>query len=153
MKKILAALMLCMPLLGLTGCSWAHVFSTPSEIQVNDVCVGKSRNAIISVLGLPKSTETKKEGRTDMFEFVDGYSAGSKARVVLYMAGDVFTCGLAEVIFWPIELAVGNGIEGRAIVDYGMDDIAKSVLLTKRDGSPYKRPEQNSDPSASHSAM
>jgi hypothetical protein len=45
---------------------------------------------------------------------------------------------LAELLFWPIELAAGDGTKGRAIITYGMDDISKSVLLTKADGSPWE---------------
>jgi len=106
-------------------------------VAVDKVKPGETRNTVISVLGVPKSTESKKDSRTDIFEFTDGYSAGSKTRVILYIAGDVFTLGLSELLFWPIELVAGDGIQGRAIVSYGMDDIAKSVLLTKADGSPW----------------
>lgn len=74
----------------------------------------------------------------DIYEFVDGHSSGSKIRVVLYIAGDILTLGLSELLFWPIELAAGYGTSGRAIVTYGADDIANHILLTQANGSPWE---------------
>ena len=125
-------------LMMLSGCSVARVFSSPPPVDVEKVKVGEQRNTIISVLGTPKTSEVKQDLRTDVYEFVDGHSSGSKVRAVLYIAGDFFTLGLAELLFWPIELAAGNGTAGRAIVDYGMDDIAKKILLTQSDGKPWE---------------
>lgn len=120
------------------GCSIGRALSGPSPVAVDRVKIGESRNTIISVLGIPKASEPKPDGKTDMYEFTDGYSNVSKARVILYIAGDFFTLGLSELVFWPIELAAGDGIKGRAIVTYGMDDIARSVMLTKVDGTPWE---------------
>lgn len=127
-------------LLGLTiqGCSISRALSGPAPVAVERVKVGECRNTIVSTLGIPKLTETKPDSKTEIYEFTDGYSNGSKTRVILYIAGDFFTLGLAELVFWPIELAAGDGTKGRAIVSYGLDDIAKSVLLTKADGTPWQ---------------
>ena len=121
----------------LSGCSISRVFSGPEPVAVEKVTVVQNRNSIISVLGIPKTSETKNDLKTDMHEFVDGFSGGSKVRAIVYIAGDFFTLGIAELVFWPIELAAGQGTAGRAIVTYGMDDVAKYVLLTKADGSPW----------------
>ena len=119
------------------GCSISRALSGPAPVAVERVRVGESRNSIVSTLGIPKNIEINSNSKTEIYEFTDGYSNGSKIRVILYMAGDLFTLGLSELVFWPIELAAGDGTQGRAIVSYGLDDIAKSVLLTKADGSAW----------------
>lgn len=126
------------------GCSVNRALNGPAPVATERVRIGESRNTIISVLGSPKITDSKANCtpemnvcRTDIHEFTDGYSGASKIRVLLYIAGDVFTLGLSELIFWPIELAAGDGARGRAIVTYGLDDISKTVLLTKADGTPW----------------
>lgn len=87
-------------------------------------------------------SETKGDTKIDVHEFVSGSPEGTKTRIVLYIAGDLFTAALTELVFWPMELEFGQGTAGRAVVTYGMDDVAKSVLLAKIDGSPWV-PEMN----------
>jgi len=120
------------------GCSISRALSGPPPVAVERVKIGEHRNTIISVLGIPKTTETKFDGKIDMHEFTDGFSGGSKVRVLLYMAGDFFTLGISELVFWPIELAAGEGTKGRAIVTYGLDDLSKNILITKADGTPWE---------------
>lgn len=58
-------------------------------------------------LGATKFTDTDQEGRKqDSFEFYSGLHSGSKARIIPYLAADVFTLALAELILWPIELTI-----------------------------------------------
>ena len=100
--------------------------------------MGTNRINVVGALGVPKSTETKNEQRIDVHEFVNGSPVESKGRILLYIAGDLFTFGLAELLFWPLELGLGQGTDGRAVITYGMDDIAKAVLLSKIDGTPWE---------------
>ena len=138
MKRVVSAIA-CMLFLGAMnqGCSVGMALSGPPPVAVERVHIGTERNAVISVLGIPKNTEIKDGTKTDMFEFIDGNSNGSKVRVILYLAGDVFTLGLSELLFWPIELTAGAGTKGRAIVKYGLNDMAQSVLLTRADGTAW----------------
>lgn len=53
----------------------------------------------------------------DNFKFIDGYHGGYKGRILLYLAGDLFTLGFAEIIFWPMEEFLLQGTENKAIVD------------------------------------
>lgn len=147
MKKIIVLVVfLC---LFLQSCSIHRALSGPPSLEIEKVKIGAPRNKIISVLGLPKLTENKNDVKTDMHEFVYGFPMVSKIRVLLYIAGDVATLGLTELIFWPLEITVGQGIDGRAIVTYGPDDTAKSILLTKQDGSPWFGEEEQYPPSSS----
>lgn len=44
--------------------------------------------------------------KQDIFEFQSGMHQASKARVILYLAADVFTATLAELVLWPMEMTV-----------------------------------------------
>jgi hypothetical protein len=70
-----------------------------------------------------------------MYEYVNGSVGASKLRILPYLAGDVFTLGLAELIFWPAELAWGQGSEERAVASYDRDDRVRQIRITKRDGT------------------
>ena len=121
------------------GCSINRAATAPGPLAVDDVKVGKDRGSIISILGMPKSAEVSATNeRTDMHEFIDGYPGGSKARILLYIAGDLFTLGLAELIFWPLEVGALQGDEGRAVVTYDNKNIATNVVITKKDGTPWQ---------------
>lgn len=142
MKKVCYVVMCCA--LSLSGCSIYKAATAPTPVALENVKNGASRIAIVGTLGIPKMSEVKGDSKTDVYEFVNGSHEATKARIVFYIAGDLFTAFLSELVFWPMELGLGQGTAGRAIVTYGMDDIAKSVLLTKSDGSSWDiQPGQN----------
>ena len=120
------------------GCSIYKAATAPPPVEVERVRVGSDRTDVISVFGTPKLTEVTDGQRTDMFEFTSGYNQASKSRILLYIAGDFFTAGLSELIFWPLELAVLNGTEGRAVATYGFDNKVQIVKVTKKDGTPWE---------------
>lgn len=123
--------------MALPGCSIYKAATAPTPIALENVKNGASRITIVGTLGIPKMSETNGDSKIDVYEFVNGSHEATKARIALYIAGDLFTTFLAELIFWPMELGLGQGTAGRAVVTYGMDDIARSVLLAKADGSPW----------------
>ena len=128
---------LCSVLAFSPGCSIYKAANAPAPIPLKEIQAGVDRNRVIALLGMPRSTEvTADHERTDMHEYIDGNPQESKARIILYVAGDLFTLGLAELIFWPLELATLQGAEGRAVISYDRGGIAKNVFLTKMDGSP-----------------
>jgi hypothetical protein len=45
--------------------------------------------------------------------------------------------GLAELVFWPMELSLLQGKEGRVVASYGSDDVVQKILLLKKDGSAW----------------
>jgi hypothetical protein len=121
----------------LTGCSIYKAATAPPPMMLDNIKAGADRITIVGTLGIPKLSEAKGDSKIDVHEFVSGSQEATKARIGLYIAGDLFTIGLAELIFWPIELRFGQGTAGRAVVTYGMDDIARSVMFAKTDGSPW----------------
>jgi hypothetical protein len=122
----------------LQGCSINRVLNSPPPLEVDRVKVGESRQTIISVLGEPKSSEVTQDGRSDVYDFVSGYSTGEKfGTSLLYFTVDIYSLGLAEFFLDSSEKKSGSGKAGRANVDYGMDDLAKTVLVTKADGQSW----------------
>jgi hypothetical protein len=92
MKKISSVLM---ALVSLNGCSIYKALDQPGPADLAGIGVGIPRQTIITKLGAPKMIDTTKEGlKQDVFEFQSGFHQASKARVILYLAGDVFTLGV-----------------------------------------------------------
>jgi hypothetical protein len=121
------------------GCSIYKAATAPSSVPVNNVKVGSTRPEVMSVFGMPKSSDVAQANeRTDVYEFIDGNHGASKLRIVPYVAADFFTIGLAELILWPVELSVLQGSEGRAVVTYDQENRVRTVLVTKKDGTPWK---------------
>ena len=136
MRLLMALLLIA---IAAPGCSIYKAATAPPSVPVDNVRVGSNRAQIMAVLGLPRSTEVgQMNERTDVYEFIDGNSEASKLRIVPYIGADLFTLGLAELILWPTELALLQGSEGRAVVTYDQDNRAKTVMVTKRDGTPWK---------------
>lgn len=106
----------------LTGCSVNRAIKAPEPVEYKEITVGGTRLETMSRLGLPKISNQKGNYKIDTYEFFDGYHSASKARIILYLAGGVFTLGLSEFIFWPLEAAVFEGNQCRATVIYDDND-------------------------------
>lgn len=90
----------------------------------------------MSVFGMPKISDmVVSNGRTDIYEFIDGNHGASKLRIIPYIGADFFTLGLAELVLWPMEIALLQGSEGRAVVIFDQDKRAKAVMVTRRDAA------------------
>lgn len=95
---------------------------------------------------LPKSSDLSESYRTEVYEFIDGNHGATKLRIIPYFGADFFTLGLAEVVLWPMELALLQGSEGRAVVTYDQDNRAKTVIVTKKDGTPWQTSKNTATP-------
>jgi hypothetical protein len=121
------------------GCSIYKAATAPPSVAVDNVKAGSTRAEVMSVFGMPKSSDVVQSNeRTDVYEFIDGNSGAAKLRIIPYIGADLFTLGLAELVLWPVELSVLQGSEGRAVVTYDQENKAKMVMVTKRDGTPWK---------------
>lgn len=135
MKRLIAVLLIAC---ASQGCSIYKAATAPPPVPVGSVKPGSTRAEVMSVFGLPKNSEqAQSSDRTDVYEFIDGNHEGSKLRIIPYIGADFFTLGLAELVLWPIEVALLQGSEGRAVVTYDQDNRAKSIIVTKKDGSPW----------------
>lgn len=116
------------------GCSVYRASTASGHVPVGTVQVGMARAQVEQVLGSPVGMYTDQEA---VYEFTDGLHGASKSRILLYLGGDIVTLGLAEIIFWPMELYVLDGQTGRAKVTYEAD-IVKSIIVTRKDGKPWE---------------
>jgi hypothetical protein len=48
------------------------------------------------------------------------------------LAGDVFTCGLSEIIFYPLEKFKLEGSRNTAVVNYDSDNKVKEINVTRK---------------------
>ena len=129
MKKLTTALLI---LNLLSGCSIYSAINAPDPVNFESIKTGHDRMEVVSILGSPKLTDSRGIYLTDSFEFIDGNHGGYKARVLPYLAGDIFTCGLAEIIFWPLEKLALDGALDRAIVTYDIDNKVNSIKVHKK---------------------
>lgn len=118
----------------LCGCSIYEAAHAPPSVDYKKVNVGLTRAETISILGIPKLTDNKEKQKTDTFEFLDGIHGASKARIILYLAGDIFTAGLSELIFWPIEANAFDGKQCRGTVSYNANDRVTGYNILDSDG-------------------
>jgi len=123
------------------GCSIYKAANAPPPVPVENVKIGSTRNDVLSTFGTPKNIDTSGNDRIEMYEFVDGHHGASKVRILLYIAGDFFTLGLTELVFWPMELAVLKGSEGRAVVTYSKDETVKTITVTDKNGNAWETSE------------
>ncbi|TAN67911.1 MAG: hypothetical protein EPN17_10425 [Methylobacter sp.] len=135
--KILIVAPFFLSFVALSGCSIYSAINAPDPINYKAIQLGNDRIDVISILGQPKMSETKNLYATDYFEFIDGNHGGYKARVLPYLAGDIFTLGLAEIIFWPLEKLALEGSLNRAFVTYDLDNKVNEIKVNKKsDGEP-----------------
>ena len=134
-----SALVLLVFSFAMQGCSVYLAATAPGPVAVEEVKVGSTRAEAVAVFGMPVQSTVHQGISTDVFEFIDGNPSASKLRILLYIAGDLLTVYLTELVFWPMELEMFQGTEGRAVVKYGPDDVVQSVHVTRRDGSPWKQ--------------
>ena len=86
-------------------------------------------------LGAPKFSDTDPQGRKqDTFEFQSGLHQASKARIILYLAADVFTLALAEFILWPMELTVMERATCTVFATYDADHKVESWSVSQKAG-------------------
>lgn len=88
---------------------------------------------MLAEFGMPAATETKNGRTYEIFKFVNGYTAGTKAgRAVFHGAADVVTLGLWEVVGTPTEGVFFTGDEMVFRVRYDKDDQIDEVVALKR---------------------
>ena len=98
-----------------------------------DVAQQGDRAQVEQILGAPGVDYGANEGRVrTQYEYSDGANEGTKARAVLYVAGDVFLLFLSEIIFWPIELEVKRDAERLAEASYDAEGRLIAFRAMKR---------------------
>lgn len=123
------------------SCSIYEAVHAPEPVEYKKMHVGMGRTETIELLGYPKMTDVKNDQKIDTFEFVDGYNPVSKGRIILYLAGDIFTVGLAEIIFWPLESNAFEGKQCKGTVNYDIAEKVSNFNIVDKKGLPLWSPE------------
>jgi len=135
MKMYLVSISLVLVILAHSSCSVYKASTQPGPADLAGLGIGSSRGEVITRLGAPKFSDTDPQGRKqDTFEFESGFHQASKARVILYLAADVFTLTLAELILWPMELTVMERAKCLAFVTYDQSQKVEIWNVTQKDG-------------------
>jgi len=122
--------------LSMSSCSVYKAATQPGPADLAGIGVGTPRQMIISRLGAPKMIDTDVKGnKQDIFEFQSGMHQATKVRVVLYLAADVFTLTLAELILWPVEMTLLESATCTGIATYDAKLKMESWMVTDKKSS------------------
>lgn len=89
----------------LLGCSVYKVLTQPGPADIKGIGPGTPRQELLSRFGAPMMVDTDNQGnKQDVFQFQSGLHHASKIRALPYLAADVFTLTLSELLLWPLEI-------------------------------------------------
>jgi len=94
----------------LDGCSVYMAANKPGLKDTGILRVGTPRSEVISEFGVPQLSKTNADGLLEeTWAYTQGQSLWWKIpRVIFYVAADVFTVGLFEVISTPAEMLMNK---------------------------------------------
>ena len=112
----------------LSGCASVMAFSTAPPAKHHRIEIGMHRDRVEGLLEASRLTSVSylAEGRTG-YEYSDGPNPVWKVRGVLYLAADVVTLFLSELILWPIEILVRGSAERSGTAYY--DDMGRLLYF------------------------
>jgi hypothetical protein len=112
----------------LAACSPVMESNRPDPIDLKQFTVGEDRIKVITTLGAPMSTVENAGNSCDVYQlYTHGPGASGKVAIAAGEAvADVFTLGLAEVVFTPVEAGTKNA-KHTVTFCYGADTKLVSV--------------------------
>ena len=119
-------------LFSLLGCSPVMEANRPDPVDMSQFVIGEKRMNVLADIGSPVATTKDGKNSCDIYKlYTEGHSAAGKGAIAAGEAvADVFTLGLAEVIFTPAEGATQDS-KHAVIFCYSPDD--KLVSLNQSD--------------------
>ena len=133
-RAIVAVAMLSIGGHGMSGCAAMLAFSGPDHKDISVVGKRNPRSRVVAELGTPALTETKNGVKSDLFSFKQGTTgAGAAFRGTFYLVADFFTLFLSELLFIPLEGALGGGSDVQVRVFYDKNDLVKRHEFLKDD--------------------
>ena len=135
MRTPVVTLMLASFVFAGSACSVYKAATQQPPADLAGIGIGTPRQEIIQRLGAPRFSDTDPQGRKqDSFEFQSGMHGASKARIILYIAADVVTLTLAEIILWPMELTLMESATCDAFATYDESQKVETWKLTQKNG-------------------
>lgn len=132
MNRFTTAALLVLLVFLQSACSVYWALKQPAPMDLEGIGVGTSRQQLLARLGPPHFSETDAQGRKqDVFEFHSGMHPASKLRAIPYLAADVFTLALAELVLWPLEMTVMKDATCNAVATYDASQITDSWVVNK----------------------
>lgn len=117
------------------GCATYVAVSMEGPADDELVKPGMQRTDVEAVLKTGPASEFKKDERTNArYEYADGPEHATKARALVYVAGDVFLLFLSELIFWPIELYADGQIQRVGLAEYDASFVLRDWKVTRTAG-------------------
>jgi outer membrane protein assembly factor BamE (lipoprotein component of BamABCDE complex) len=120
----------------LSGCSVYKVVAQPGPADLTGIRPGTPRQELIGRLGAPVMVDTDQHGRKqDVFQFQSGFHHASKLRAIPYLAADVFTLTLAELVLWPLEITAMEAATCSGMATYDGSLKVMTWSVTKKNES------------------
>ncbi len=121
--------------IGSSGCATVVALDIPGPVFDNQISLGMHRSEVEVVLKHAKRSEfPEPPGTTVRYDYGNGPHQASKGRIVLYLAGDVFTLFLSELVFWPIELYAKGRTERVATAYYDASNRLGMLTIARPGG-------------------
>jgi hypothetical protein len=117
------------------GCATVTAVKIPGPVADETIALGTHRKDVEVVL---KSTPVNEyhdgDGTTARYQYKNGPHQASKGRVILYIAGDVFTLFLSELIFWPIEAYASGRTDRIGTAHYDASNLLENWTIDRPGG-------------------
>jgi len=128
------------------GCATHAAVTMPGPVADQDVRSGMPRGEVESLLGVgPTSHYEEEEVDVVRYEYSDGPPGGSKVRIVPYLAADVFTLFLSEIIFWPIEVYAKGRIKRVGTAHYDEQNVLVEWQVARPNGEALVLPDADAE--------
>jgi len=105
-QKIIFLVLASVCLLATSGCAVNRAFNKPSPKDLSFLTLGADRDTVRSELGA--HTVSSDSASCDVHAFVEGSGGFKYLRGVTYSLFDLASLGILEIVFNPIEAAIGN---------------------------------------------
>jgi hypothetical protein len=118
--------------LGLGGCGPILEATRDTPVNLDHVVVGESRVNVMADLGAPTATVKSGSNDCDVYKLcTEGPGGAGKGAIAAgEVVADVFTLGLTELIFTPVEAAT-RGCLHTVMACYGPDNKLASISVSE----------------------
>lgn len=127
MMSLVSGFLLC-------SCSAVMEANRPDPVDINQFAIGEKRINVIAAIGTPLGTEKDDGNSCDIYKlYIHGPDGAGKGVIAAgEVVADVFTLGLTEIVFTPVE--AGTSAEKHAVV-FCYDKSNKLVSMNQSDSS------------------
>jgi hypothetical protein len=136
LSSLFMLLLAAITMMSAGGCSIGSALGQPAFVDFKEFEVGTPRMRVTEIIGPPKaSTQQPPDNHLlDYHEFKSGTPGATRLRAVGYIVGDVLTLGLAEIIFWPMELTIAKPRDFKGHIAYDTEQHISGYRIVYDDG-------------------